>query len=86
MLEDNHLTQTTYDTGKNYVTKVTDEKGRTQQFQYDEYGNKTMEIDPKGQQKVSSYNLDNQLTQVKLKMGHLFLMNTMEMVIQRRKP
>ncbi|WP_025753467.1 DNRLRE domain-containing protein [Priestia megaterium] len=69
LLEDNHLTQTTYDTGKNYVTKVTDEKGRTQQFQYDEYGNKTMEIDPKGQQKVSSYNLDNQLTQVKLKNG-----------------
>ena len=54
---------------KNYVTKVTDEKGRTQQFQYDKYGNKTLEIDPKGQQKVSDYNIDNQLTKVTLKDG-----------------
>lgn len=69
LVEDNHLTQTTYDTEKNYVTKVTDEKGRTQQFQYDKYGNKTLEIDPKGQQKVSDYNIDNQLTKVTLKDG-----------------
>lgn len=69
LLEDNHLIQDTYDSNGNYLTKVTDEKGHTQQFGYDEYGNKIYEIDPKGQQKTSLYNLDNQLTTVKLKNG-----------------
>ncbi|QLC90859.1 DNRLRE domain-containing protein [Priestia megaterium] len=69
LLEDNHLTQNTYDSNGNYLTKVTDEKGHTQQFGYDDYGNKISEIDPKGQQKTSIYNLDNQLTTVKLKNG-----------------
>ncbi|MGG4438650.1 DNRLRE domain-containing protein [Priestia megaterium] len=69
LLEDNHLTQNTYDSNGNYLTKVTDEKGHTQQFGYDDYGNKISEIDPKGQLKTSIYNLDNQLTTVKLKNG-----------------
>lgn len=69
LLEDNHLTQNSYDSNGNYLTKVTDEKGRTQQFQYDAYGNKTSEIDPKGQEKNSTYNKDNQLTSVSLKNG-----------------
>jgi len=67
LLEDNHLIQNTFDPNGNYLTKVTDKKGRTQQFGYDDYGNKTSEIDPKGQLKISTYNSDNQLTQVKLK-------------------
>ncbi|MCU7712677.1 DNRLRE domain-containing protein [Priestia sp. JV24] len=64
LLEDNQLTRYTYDSNKNYLNKITDEKGNTQQFSYDEYGNKTAEINPKGQIKNYQYNLDNQLTKV----------------------
>ena len=69
LLEDNHLVQNTYDPNGNYLTKVTDEKGNIQQFGYDDYGNKVSEIDPKGRQKTSTYNLDNELTEVRLKNG-----------------
>lgn len=69
LLEDNHLTQNTYDPNGNYLTKVTDSKGRTHQFEYDEYGNKIAEINPRGQKTTSSYDADNQLTEVKLQNG-----------------
>ncbi|MDD1515378.1 DNRLRE domain-containing protein [Priestia megaterium] len=69
LLEDNHLIQNTYDANRNYLTKITDEKGHTQQFEYDEYGNQIAKINPNGQKTTSSYNLDNQLTEVKLQNG-----------------
>lgn len=69
LLEDNHLVQNTYDLNGNYLIKATDEKGRTQQYQYDEYGNKVSQIDPKGNQKSFIYDLDNQLKEVRTKNG-----------------
>ena len=69
LLEDNQLVQNTYDFNGNYIIKTTDEKGYTHQFGYDDYGNKTLEINPKAQQKTFTYNLDNQLTAVNLNNG-----------------
>ncbi|MGU3397280.1 DNRLRE domain-containing protein [Priestia sp. D51] len=69
LLEDNHLIQNTYDPGGNYLTKITDEKGRTELSEYDVYGNKKSETDSKGYKTTYTYNKDNELTDVSSKNG-----------------
>jgi len=65
LVEDNRLVKNTYDIENNYLTKIFDEKGRTQEFSYDKYGNIILEKDANGYQKTFEYNKDNELIQTK---------------------
>ncbi|MBC1796930.1 hypothetical protein HCA55_09325 [Listeria booriae] len=69
VIDDEVLTENTYDSNGNYVVASYDEENRKTAFTYDVYGNKLTETDEKGNTKKLEYNADNQLTKTTLANG-----------------
>ena len=69
LLEGNVIKKQTFDSQGNYVTKVEDELGFTTSSVFDTYGNETESTDALGKKKIFTYDLANQLKQLKLDNG-----------------
>ncbi|MBT2655352.1 hypothetical protein J7E81_08890 [Bacillus sp. ISL-18] len=66
VVEGNVLSKNEYDAKSNYVTAAYEELGNKAQYQYDLFGNKTSETDPKGNNKTYEWNAEDQLKKVTL--------------------
>ncbi|MCM3313308.1 DNRLRE domain-containing protein [Bacillus sp. FSL K6-6483] len=69
LLEGSVVKKQTYDDKGNYVTKVEDELGYVTTSVYDDYGNEIESTDALGKKKYYTYDLANQLKQLKLDNG-----------------